>query len=494
MTSLGGHVSPKRGRAGVSLRQPHGSDWRLPLRDHGCARTHRNTPARDHACTRARTHARAHGALDGHTAAAGASCAGHRAPGGGGVPRLLGDSSKFRRSPGHAAPRNPAAQPVAAAGRIRVPLSFPPGPSWSPSTRSGSAVPVAPRFPAARGKQPAPHVLSLRRFLPSPLCQPESGAGGHPRVTSGVSCPPCPARHVLPAVSYHRALPPCPAHRVLPAASPQPDPPAPPQQLDGSCTLGRGSGWARTVREGKPSSPRVCGSPRCWMAAPAPGSPGGAPAGSEALTGASTSSGPFKDGNCSPRVGSWTLPQAGGPPWGDLGTGALVPPCPAATCRRGMHQPREEPGNLTGAWLPRGALLLQSRPLRAGFRPHTPLGGPRYRRPHLALPGARAKLSGATPERGELVLHGRRGAGCGTEGNPAGGALPGPAGPNRRLRRARRAPRWHVAARHPSLPPAAGCLARRPLAEPRAPRGSLPHAEPTASRESHARSRRSTEI
>lgn len=48
-------------------------------------------------------------------------------------------------------------------------------------------------------------------------------------------------------------------------------------------------------------------------------------------------------------------------------------------------------------------------------------------------------------------------------GIPPAGALPGPAGPNRRPRCARRAPRWHAAARHPLVPPAPGCSARQCL-------------------------------
>lgn len=58
---------------------------------------------------------------------------------------------------------------------------------------------------------------------------------------------------------------------------------------------------------------------------------------------------------------------------------------------------------------------------------------------------------------------------------PPARALPGPARPDRRPRCARRAPRWHTTARHPSLPREPSRSAPPAPAEPWASQGSLPH-------------------
>lgn len=212
-----------------------------------CTRMHMNTHACNDMCTRTRMHTQAHGALDGHAATAGASHAGgHGTPGGGGSPHLLGNSSKFRRSPGHAVLRNPVAQPVPAAGGIRFPQSFPRGPSRSPSGCPGS--PSPPGFQLLGGAPSTPRaVIKVCASSPARFVSLTQGPEAIP-----MSHLACPAHRVLPNMSCLS----CPACHILPAASQQPDPPVPQRQLDRSCTLNSGSGGTRTVQEGKPSSPR----------------------------------------------------------------------------------------------------------------------------------------------------------------------------------------------------------------------------------------------
>lgn len=141
-------------------------------------------------------------------------------------------------------------------------------------------------------------------FLPSPLCQPDSQARCHPRILPAASCPPHPR---------------------------QPDLPAPQQELDGSCTLGGGSGWTRTAQElgwhGKSFIPvrAFWGTPSAgWKprsrAAPVLPRPVDVEPGlsrGEALAGVGwggSSSGPFENGTCSLGVGGWTLSPGLSPP------------------------------------------------------------------------------------------------------------------------------------------------------------------------------------
>lgn len=91
--------------------------------------------------------------LEGHAAAQPHAWRG----GEGGAPSLLGNSSKFRPSLGHARLRNLAAQPVPATGRDPVPAELSPRAKPVPSRgphRSGVS--------GSSGSHPAPHVLSLQ--------------------------------------------------------------------------------------------------------------------------------------------------------------------------------------------------------------------------------------------------------------------------------------------------------------------------------------------
>lgn len=83
------------------------------------------------------------------------------------VPPLLGNSSKFRPSLGHARLRNPAAQPVPATGGDPVPAEL--SPRAKPGPERVPGVPVTPGFPAPRGGTQHPtccHYGSLGCVLP----------------------------------------------------------------------------------------------------------------------------------------------------------------------------------------------------------------------------------------------------------------------------------------------------------------------------------------